>query len=175
MQSRVCSACSRRIEWDLACVSREGGWRCRWREGWRERERGGRLHVQKRVLAHLAYCHLGLARKRGGSNNPLAFYSRALTNGCGKDGGFLSLRLVLSVNTLKESHPIPPPLKSIFSKLVETFVNLSIILFQLDKQFRIYTYNSRCNCKRSKWRISETSRRFLVLIKKRNGENVSLE
>ena len=141
----------------------------------RERERGGRLHVQKSVLAHLAYCHLGLARKRGGSNNPLAFYSRALTNGCGKDGGFLSLRLVLSVNTLKENHPIPPPLKSIFSKLVETFVNLSIILFQLDKQFRIYTYNSRCNCKRSKWRISETSRRFLVLIKKRNGENVSLE
>lgn len=83
----------------------------------------GRLHVQKRVLAHLANCHLGLARKRGGSNT-LAFYSRALANGCGKDGGFLSLRLVLSVNTLKENHPFPSLLfEPIFLKFVETFVN----------------------------------------------------
>lgn len=118
VQSRVCSACSP-AHWMGPGVRVAKGWVVVEIERYidRERERG-RLHVQKRVLAHLANCHLGLARKRGGSNT-LAFYSRALTNGCGKDGGFLSLRLVLSVNTLKENRPYPPlpPIKNLSFKI----------------------------------------------------------
>ena len=136
VQSRVCSACSRRIEWDLACVSQKGrterdgegggGEGERVEKGWGGVEdRRGRLHVQKRVLAHLASCHLGLAPKRGGSNT-LAFYSHALANGCGKDGGFLSLRPTrFFCKYIKREPPSHRPVEVYFLKCWHSLIRFS--------------------------------------------------
>lgn len=119
-----CSACSRRIEWELACVSQKGG---RWLRREEDR-RGCLLHVQKRVLAHLASCHLGLPPTRGGFESfPSRFTAAPLQTDAEKTVAFFPFdRLVSSVNTLKGNRSFRLPVTVYFLKCWHSLIFLCL-------------------------------------------------